>query len=260
MKTLKDTRKNITIQAHGAREGCYVTTFQGPLSVWKAYKRGAYLNDSEDVRADALDIIRARGIRWGAYGDPAMLPLFTLEAWTDPRARWTGYTHQWRADHAEGFQGYLMASVESAEDAAEAHAQGWRTFRVNDDAEAMADEINCPASDEGGKVTDCQTCGLCNGAEGSVQWRADARNWKRPSNGVILYEGPSVIDGAPIVAIATGLKSPSSNDKTGTMVQVWILRADVAPHEAQKTGADESICGNCPMRPLMVKMARGVEA
>ena len=121
MKTLKDTRKNITIQAHGAREGCYVTTFQGPLSVWKAYKRGAYLNDSEDVRADALDIIRARGIRWGAYGDPAMLPLFTLEAWTDQRARWTGYTHQWRADHAEGFQAYLMASVESADDAAQAH-------------------------------------------------------------------------------------------------------------------------------------------
>jgi hypothetical protein len=268
MKTLEDNRKNITIQAHGAREGCYVTTFQGPLSVWKAYKRGAYLNaspcprgggpysDGSDVRADALDIIRARGIRWGAYGDPAMLPLFTVEAWTDRRARWTGYTHQWRADHADGFQSLLMASVESAEDAAEAHARGWRTFRVNDDAEPMADEINCPASDEGGKRTDCQTCGLCNGADGSVQWRADARNWKRPSNGVILYEGPSVIDGAPIVAIATGFKSPSSNDKTGTMIQVWILRADIAPHEAQKTGADESICGDCPMRPLLVKMAR----
>jgi hypothetical protein len=267
-----DNRRNITIQAHGAREGCYVTTFQGPLSVWKAYKRGAYADASEDgtrhderssiyeekstIYAQAMDIIRARGIRWGAYGDPAMLPLFLVEGWTDKSARWTGYTHQWRADHADGFQGYLMASVESDADKAEANARGWRTFRVNEDAQPMKDEIVCPASDEGGKVTDCQACGLCNGAEGSVQWRADARNWKRPENGVIIYEGPSVIDGAPIVAIATGFKSPSSNDKTGTMIQVWILRADIAPHEAQKTGADESICGDCPMRPLLVKMAR----
>ena len=34
-------------------------------------------------------------------------------------------------------------------------------------------------------------------------------------NGIILWEGPSLIDGAPIVVIATGIKRASRNAKTG---------------------------------------------
>ena len=64
-------------------------------------------------------------------------------------------------------------------------------------------------------------------------------------NGVVLYEGPSVLDGAPIAVIAT-LKS--SNVKTGDMVQTWIIRSDMHPLEALKQGADSSICGNCVHR------------
>lgn len=67
-------------------------------------------------------------------------------------------------------------------------------------------------------------------------------------NGVILYEGPSLIDGAPIVAIATGLRTGSTNAKTGAMVQTYILRADMPPIEAVKAGADASICGGCVHR------------
>jgi hypothetical protein len=70
-------------------------------------------------------------------------------------------------------------------------------------------------------------------------------------NGYILYEGPSMLDGAPIVVIATGFASKSANGKTGDMIQTWILRADVAPHHAVKTGDDASICGQCPHRPAM---------
>lgn len=70
----------------------------------------------------------------------------------------------------------------------------------------------------------------------------------KPATGVILYEGPSLLDGAPIVAVATGIARPSSNIKTGKMVQVWILRADVDPVRAVRLGLDESICGACPMR------------
>lgn len=65
---------------------------------------------------------------------------------------------------------------------------------------------------------------------------------------MILYEGPSLLDGAPIVVIATGLERPSNNRKTGDMIQTWILRADIAPVAALKTGADASICGDCPLR------------
>jgi len=64
-------------------------------------------------------------------------------------------------------------------------------------------------------------------------------------NSAIIYRGPSLIDGAPIVVIA--IDSPR-NTKTGRMVQTYILRADMDPREANKTGADFSICGNCPHR------------
>lgn len=67
--------------------------------------------------------------------------------------------------------------------------------------------------------------------------------------GVVLYRGPSQLDGAPIICIATGLKRPSNNRKTGPMLQTWILRADVEPHIAQQTLDDASVCGDCPLRP-----------
>lgn len=61
----------------------------------------------------------------------------------------------------------------------------------------------------------------------------------------IIYNGPSLLDGQPIVVIAT---YSNRNTKTGKVVQTYILREEINPLEASKTGADFSICGNCPMR------------
>ena len=61
----------------------------------------------------------------------------------------------------------------------------------------------------------------------------------------IIYRGPSLLDGKPIVVIATWSKR---NRKTGAFLQTYILRADIAPLAASKSGEDFSICGNCPMR------------
>ena len=61
----------------------------------------------------------------------------------------------------------------------------------------------------------------------------------------IIYNGPSLLDGKPIVVIAT---YSNRNTKTGKVVQTYILRSDINPLEASKTGADYSICGDCPMR------------
>jgi hypothetical protein len=66
--------------------------------------------------------------------------------------------------------------------------------------------------------------------------------------GFILYEGPSELDGAPIVAIAI---TSSDNRKTGDMLQTYIMRRDVAPLAALKTGEDSSVCGHCPHRPIL---------
>jgi hypothetical protein len=62
----------------------------------------------------------------------------------------------------------------------------------------------------------------------------------------IIYKGPSLIDGSPIVVIAI---VKSSNRKTGDMVQTYILCDNgLDPMENSKLGNDFSICGNCKHR------------
>ena len=58
----------------------------------------------------------------------------------------------------------------------------------------------------------------------------------------VIYSGPSLIDGSPIVVIAI---VKSNNQKTSDMVQTYILRSDMDPLTASKTGADYAICGSC---------------
>jgi len=76
----------------------------------------------------------------------------------------------------------------------------------------------------------------------------------RPT-GHVIYEGPSLLDGMPIVCIAT---MKSRNEKTGDMVQTWILRSDISPMEANRTGQDYSICGECPSRGIPHARGKGV--
>lgn len=72
-------------------------------------------------------------------------------------------------------------------------------------------------------------------------------------NTIKLWEGPSLLDGAPVMVLLTGLAKSSKNTKTGDMLQTWILRTDIPPHVAVKTGQDASVCGNCPLRPVLFK-------
>ena len=91
--------------------------------------------------------------------------------------------------------------------------------------------------------------------------RRRLRTVARPLDSYVVYEGPSALDGAPIVAVLTGLLKASANSKTGAMAQLWILPAgDERPHEAQATGTDASVCGACPLRPLEVARARYAHA
>ena len=65
---------------------------------------------------------------------------------------------------------------------------------------------------------------------------------------LILYQGPSMLDGSPIVVIATGIGNRSKNSKTGDMIQTHIIRADMKPMDAIWSGADSAICGDCVHR------------
>ena len=66
------------------------------------------------------------------------------------------------------------------------------------------------------------------------------------TNGRIIAETTSPYDGSPIVLIVTGFDKVTSNDKTGSMLQSWILRSDIEPHKAFKDERGKGVCGNCP--------------
>jgi hypothetical protein len=65
------------------------------------------------------------------------------------------------------------------------------------------------------------------------------------ANGAVIYNGPSRINGDPIIAV---LVFKSTNGKTGNMAQVHIIREDKHPMEALRDDTDVAICGNCPLR------------
>ena len=53
------------------------------------------------------------------------------------------------------------------------------------------------------------------------------------------------------MATITGLTSPSSNDKTGDMLQLKILADEgLDPIQAMKQGTDTKVCGDCPLRSV----------
>lgn len=145
----------------GKSRTCYVNIGQGPSSVWKAYKRGLY------PLASSLAAIGARRIvRLGTYGDPAAVPVTVWDALVADAVAHTGYTHQWRGIGAS-YAHLCMASADSVRDMRDAHAAGWRTFRVVTHANTVQrfrrTESVCPASEEAGKKLTCNVCRACDG-------------------------------------------------------------------------------------------------
>lgn len=135
---------------------CYVTTFQGPLAVWKAYKARKY--GGYDPRR-----LEGHALRLGAYGDPAALPLGILGGITAQVDRYTGYTHAWKYCDPS-YMNFCMASCDTREEQQEAAARGWRTFRLaTGPDDRLPGEAICPASEEQGHKLTCYECGACDG-------------------------------------------------------------------------------------------------
>lgn len=146
---------------------CYVNLVQAPRSVFAAFQRGAYATMS---LAEAADAIRGKGLRLGAYGDPAAVPFWVWEAICPAADYCNGYTHAWRA--FPELAAWCMASADSAADRVAASFLGFRTFRVRTAAQPVeAREVICPASAEAGKRTVCASCKACGGH--SAKARAD---------------------------------------------------------------------------------------
>lgn len=120
---------------------------------------------------------------FGAYGDPAFVPVDVWRRITARASAWTGYSHQWRK--AEQLKDLVMASVDSAEEQIEAVSRGWRTFRMKLNGQSkFKDEVVCPASNEAGHKTTCLDCQLCRGR--SVQAKSVVIN--AHGSGAVHYE------------------------------------------------------------------------
>lgn len=149
---------------------CYVNLGQGPTQVFKAYRAGKYPQVTDPASIAALG--HGRMIRLGTYGDPAAVPAGVWDALLSRSAGHTAYTHQHDRNDPSTYR-RMMYSADSAADAQQAHAKGYRTFRVipvsawqaEGKKTLMPSETLCPASAEAGKRATCDKCRLCAGSD-----------------------------------------------------------------------------------------------
>ena len=75
--------------------------------------------------------------------------------------------------------------------------------------------------------------------------------------GVTVWTGPSLWDSEPIALVInwSGCRT-KPNKKTGPMVQSYIAAIGRDPVADVRSGADATICGNCPKRPSSVRAAK----
>ena len=144
---------------------CYVRLFQGPLGVYKAFKRGNYI--VAETIEQVCNFIGDSMLRLGTYGDPASLPDGLNELLISLSHAHVSYTHAHTVDEALGdkVSTYSMVSADSIDDAITAHSKGFRTFRVipvnEADKPLLKNEILCPST----KGVQCIDCKLCNGTK-----------------------------------------------------------------------------------------------
>tara|TARA_R110002020_G_scaffold40690_3_gene120184 strand:+ start:2690 stop:3469 length:780 start_codon:yes stop_codon:yes gene_type:complete len=81
----------------------------------------------------------------------------------------------------------------------------------------------------------------------SIQIQPVTKLKKLAYTGVIVGIGPS--DLVPAIEIATIALFGSINTKTGDVIQTYHLPTKTHPIDAVKNGQDESVCGDCPLKP-----------
>jgi hypothetical protein len=161
-----------------AGNGCYVNVGQAPLGIWKAFKRGRYVDLTPATYAAVLS---GRKIRFGAYGNPTLLPIAKVKAFAAVSEGWTGYFHDWRTNPlASEYAKYFMASTETKSSLAQAKRLGFRSFHVS--PVKPADAIECLSETKGIACADCRLCvGLSKSRLPSVWINPHGSKQKRAS-------------------------------------------------------------------------------
>ena len=141
--------------------GCYVNLGKAPLAVWQAYHRGSY------PVLKGYSVFKNRGVRFGAYGNPSLIPLKIVKAIRRRAGKTTGYFHDWRGNRkALEYGQYFMASTDTLESLKEAKAEGLRVFHAS--REKPAGRFVTCLNVTRGKT--CSECGICNGGTGPDVW------------------------------------------------------------------------------------------
>ena len=146
------------------KRSCYVNIGQAPNSVYKTFKRGRYAIASS---SDLKRVLAGRRVRWGAYGDPAILHQSVVSEINGYVLGHTGYTHQWRESFADWTKGVFQASCDGMHDYLEASAKGFKTFAVIPKGGNYYSGKQCPATVEASEAQ-CRTCSLCDGAKADI--------------------------------------------------------------------------------------------
>ena len=177
--------------SHSSRENntCYVRWREAPLSVWR------YATNSRPLNlAVAVELVRGFGLRCGAAGDPAAVPMYVWNQLLDACEYWTGYTHLWNDERFQDYKSFCMASVDCIEEEQAASQLGWLFFRVGDPDTYMSTSekysglgfetsaLQCLATDARLNKS-CATCKLCSGHDGkgraSIGVRAHGQQARR---------------------------------------------------------------------------------
>ena len=99
--------------------------FRLPCRCGNAYHRGSYEPIGQDWH-----LFTGRAVRFGAAGDPAMVPAEIWSRILEFCDSHTGYSHQWRQPWAQGLRGICQASCDGFADYLEASEAGWKCFLV----------------------------------------------------------------------------------------------------------------------------------
>lgn len=148
------------INGKNEQRSCYVAVEKAPSNIWKSYKAGNYVEYDSSVVKYFLD----RKIRWGAYGDPALIPQTIVSFLSHMSGGHTGYTHLWRRPEYQWAQKFFQASCDNVQDYLEASSAGWGTFNVRSlGATAPAGQTQCPAVGTA-TLVHCESCLACSGS------------------------------------------------------------------------------------------------
>lgn len=144
--------------------GCYVSDL--PLaSIWNTWRKGGYqrLNFGTKKWKEFFD--SAEFVRFGAYGNPSLVPLRMVRDIAKRVKTISGYFHDWhlmKPERAQAYGEFFMASCE-ANTYKKAQSLGLRTFTTLPTKEKSNKKfgIECLADKTG--TIQCKDCGLCDG-------------------------------------------------------------------------------------------------